>query len=93
MANPIDTRVLHNEDVYRTYSANYWKAITVTSPTASIYPQPRGIYVGTGGTLVCSGSDGVGASFTNIPNGAVLPIQPITIQSGSTTCSDIIALY
>lgn len=93
MANQVDGRVLHNEDIHRVYSANYWKAITITSPTASISPQPRGIYVGQGGTLACSGSDGVGASFTNVPNGAILPIQPITIESGSTTCSNIIALY
>lgn len=86
-------RKLHNEDVHKIYSANYWSPITVTSPTASLTHTPRAIYVGTGGSLGVTGSDGQGATFTNIADGTVLPIQPNIINSGSTTCSDIIALY
>lgn len=83
----------HNEDIHKIYSANYWKAVPLNEATSSLDPEPRAIYVGTGGNLACSGLDDVEAIFKNIPDGAVLPIQPRTIQSGSTTCDDIIALY
>jgi hypothetical protein len=63
------------------------------------------LYIGTGGTLVCSVvggnaySNGVGFTiFKNIPNGTFFPvIVNYVFQSDDnetlTTCSDIVALY
>lgn len=63
------------------------------------------LYIGAGGTLVCSvvggnaNSDGVGFTiFKNIPNGTFFPVivNYVFKDDGgatSTTCSDIVALY
>ena len=63
------------------------------------------LYIGTGGTLVCSvvGGNAVdqGAGYTifnNIPDGTFFPVVVNYIYSSdddliNTTCSDIVALY
>lgn len=63
------------------------------------------LYIGTGGTLVCSvvGGNAVGTGpgytiFKNIPNGTFFPvIVNYVFQSDDnetpTTCADIVALY
>jgi hypothetical protein len=64
------------------------------------------LYIGTGGTLCVTvvGPTDTGAAepgatiFTNIPNGTFFPVivdyvWEATDEGGTTTCSDIIALY
>jgi hypothetical protein len=63
------------------------------------------LYIGTGGTLVCSvvggNANGSGPGYTifkNIPNGTFFPVIVNYVfqsddQETATTCSDIIALY
>lgn len=66
--------------------------------------KPAAIYIGTGGTLVCTvvGGDNNGSNstvFTNIPNGTFFPVIITNVWAENsdeevvTTCSDIIALY
>ena len=61
------------------------------------------LYIGTGGTLVCSVIGGNNqpnnlTTFTNIPDGTFFPVIVSniwnTVDGGTgTTCSDIVALY
>ena len=82
-------------------------------PTGSAYsPQtgqnlkPSALYIGTGGTLVCTvvGGEDSGAYsgatiFYNIPNGTFFPVVVTNVwfdtesESETTTCSNIVALY
>jgi len=66
--------------------------------------KPAALYIGTGGTLICSvvggnpGAD-VKTIFKNIPSGTFFPVIVNAIWATdsdlpeSTTCADIIALY
>lgn len=55
---------------------------------------PKGLYVGTGGTIVMLlDEDKVASTFVNVPDGAVLPVRARIVQSTGTTASDILALY
>ena len=88
-----EEQILHNQNIDKIYSANFWEPVDLSAANAVFEKGPRALYIGTGGTLVCSGSDGSGAQFINIPSGTVMPLKVTEIVSGSTTCSDIIALF
>ena len=58
--------------------------------------EPKALYVGTGGTIkivLVGDPDASVLTFTNVPNGTLLPIRPRIIQSTGTTASGMIALY
>lgn len=83
------------------------------NPTGSSYSpetgqnlKPSALYIGTGGTLVCTvvggedSGDYYGATiFYNIPNGTFFPVIVTNVwvdtefEGATTTCSDIVALY
>jgi hypothetical protein len=72
-------------------SATTARAVT-TSDTNTI-GGCRGIYVGGAGNVVCDFADGqTNVTFTAVPAGTVLPIQPLRIKTASTATS-IVALY
>lgn len=77
-----------NANVGRTYSGIDWKALS----TGPVTPTPRSVYVGSGGSLIVTGSDGVGAVFTNVASGSVLPLRVTEINAASTA-SDIVGIY
>lgn len=72
-------------------------AVAVTPSDSTILPITRALYVGTGGTLVVVMADADTTSttvtYTNVANGAILPIQVSKVYSTSTTASNILALY
>ena len=73
---------------------NYY-AIT-PSDSADLPFRPRAIYVGTGGNLVLreqQGGGGTAVTFTNVPNGAVLPVRAWRVVATGTTASNIVGLY
>lgn len=74
-----------------TYTASFWAAVT-PSDSVPISPVPRAIHVGTGGTVVAKGQNGVSASFT-AADGQTLEIQPVYVMSTGTTATGIVALY
>lgn len=55
----------------------------------------RGIYTGTGGTLVCVLEDDTSTvTFTNVPAGIVLPLRIKQVYSTGTTASmGLVGLY
>lgn len=74
---------------------NHWpaaNAAAVVASDATVFDPPsRSIYVGTGGSVVATigGSD---VTFTNVPDGSILPIVATKVKA-ATTASDIVRLW
>lgn len=67
-------------------------AKVVTPSDSTILEQGR-LYVGTGGTVVVVlANDSSTATFTNVPDGSILPILVIQVYTTGTTASDILIL-
>lgn len=61
-----------------------------TNPLADI---PKGLFVGTGGTLVMRGvADQADQTWRNVPSGSVLPFRARFVRASGTTAADILAL-
>jgi hypothetical protein len=71
--------------------ADLWVAVSPNNDT-EYDPPPVAIFVGVGGHVVLRGADGFDATFKNIPNGSILPLQPSRLLVG-TTATDIIFIY
>lgn len=55
---------------------------------------PKALYIGAGGTLVARGvRDSADVTFTNLPDGTVLPFRASHVRATGTTATDIVALY
>lgn len=54
--------------------------------------RPRGLYIGTGGTLIAVGANGVACTFLNVPNGTFIDFGPVRILATGTTAAGIIGL-
>ena len=65
----------------------------ITPGTGDLTYRTRGLYVGTGGTLVVVDPAGTQVSFTNVANGTILPIRVDKVLAAGTTASGIIGLY
>ena len=69
-------------------------AASVTLSDSTEIPMTRALFVGTGGTIKVTMVDGQDVSFTNVPNGSILPIQVIKVwNTGTSGASGILALY
>lgn len=54
---------------------------------------PKAIYVGTGGTVVLRGIDGVAdVTLRNVPSGQILDIRASHVRATGTTASDLVGL-
>lgn len=74
-------------------SAKHTYAITPHN-TNELPVYTRGIYVGTGGTVVVRGiSDTVSTTWVNVPSGFVMPVQAKIVEATGTTASNLIGLY
>jgi len=68
-------------------------AVAITpNDSTNLTVAARAIYVGTGGTLVLKGWDDVSVTFTNIPNGTILPVAAKRVMATGTTATDLVAL-
>jgi hypothetical protein len=55
---------------------------------------PKGLFVGTGGTITMRGVRGTGDQvWKNVPSGAVLPFRVQYVRATGTTAADLLALY
>lgn len=70
-------------------------ALAITpSDTTALADIPKAIYVGTGGTIVMRGVDGVtDQSWKNVPSGALIPFRGQYVRATGTTAADLLALY
>lgn len=57
------------------------------------YRHASAIFVGTGGHLSLTGTDGKVALFKNVPSGIILQVRATYVNSAGTTASDLVALY
>ncbi|MCT8003001.1 hypothetical protein V3I01_09890 [Sphingomonas sp. gentR] len=72
--------------------------VLTPSDTADLPDIPKGIYVGTGGTLVMIGIGApagatTGRTWKNVPNGAIIPFRARRVLATGTTAADMLALY
>lgn len=77
------------------YTAPRHKAVT-PSDTDNITPNPRALYIGTGGTgidVAVADVDGTVVVYKNVPSGFYVLVQAIRVNSTGTTATDIVALY
>lgn len=74
------------------FSATAWKAIT-PSNTALLEPCPVALWVGGAGDIAIVGHDGVSATLSAAPAGAVVTVQPRQLLSTGTTATLIVGLY
>jgi hypothetical protein len=69
------------------------EAIEVTKSDVTVYsPLLDALYVGTGGTVVIKDAKGTTITFTNVPNGSILPVACSQVRSTSTTASGFVGL-
>lgn len=78
-----------------------WAAITPSNTVAigettagdGNAQRPQAVYVGGAGAVVAVMPDGTTATFAGATAGSILPIQPVRINSTSTTATNLLALY
>jgi hypothetical protein len=78
------------------YGYNSFLAVTPNNFQSLVqlsHKKAWGLYVGTGGNLSIVDSLGNTVIFSNVPNGTLLPIHVIGINSAGTTASNIIACF
>jgi hypothetical protein len=63
------------------------------TPSDTLTFQEGPLYVGSGGTIVVKTVSGTNLTFTNVNNGAFLPVICTMVYSTGTTASDINVLY
>ena len=71
------------------------RALAVTPDDTSPLPDvPKGLYVGSGGTIAMRGvNDVADRSWKNVPAGTVLPFRALFVRATGTSAADILALY
>lgn len=52
----------------------------------------RAIYVGVGGNIKVRTHDGSEATFTEVPQGSVLPVECVKVYATGTTASNLVGL-
>jgi len=68
-------------------------AITASNSTDLSFVT-RGIYTGTGGTLVCIlAGDSASVTFGDIPAGIILPLRVKRVLAAGTTATGLVGLY
>lgn len=66
----------------------------VTPSNVTVLEVTRGLYVGTGGSILVTPVDGdTTVSFKNVADGTILPLQVTKVWNTGTTATDIVALY
>jgi hypothetical protein len=52
----------------------------------------RAIYVGTGGSIALVAEDGTEATFVDVPQGTLLPVETRQVKATGTTASNLVGL-
>ena len=69
-------------------------AVAVTPSNSQNQPVPfRALWVGTGGDVSITFTDGTTAVFKNVPGGFALPQGGARVNATGTTASDLLAMY
>jgi hypothetical protein len=71
------------------------RAVAITpNDTAALADIPKGVFVGTGGTIVMRGArGGADEAWRNVPSGTILPFRAQYVRASGTTAADLLALY
>jgi hypothetical protein len=68
-------------------------AVAVTPNDAVNLATPSVIYVGSGGNVKVTTASGDVVTFTGVLGGTVIPVQVLRVWSGSTTATNMLAIY
>jgi hypothetical protein len=76
-------------------SAPATRCVAVTPHDSNVLSAiPKGLYVGTGGSLSIEAVGGGGAvTLANVASGSVIPVRVRIVRATGTTAADIVALY
>jgi len=66
-------------------------AVALVESDTAIIPTTRALYIATGGTVAVTMNSGRAATFLNVPQGTILPIQITKVLVASTATG--LALY
>lgn len=71
------------------------RGVAVTPSDATpLADVPKGLWIGTGGTIVVRGpGDSGDVTIANVPSGSVLPYRAQWVRATGTTAGAIVALY
>ena len=71
--------------------ADSYSAVT---PNDSTVVQARALWIGTGGNVAVKATNGApSVTFTNVPDGTLMPIMAYQGMNTNTTASNIVALF
>jgi hypothetical protein len=70
-----------------------FEAYTASDSTNFTGSPSRGIYVGTGGTVVLVDTDGTTCTVPNVPSGIVLPVVAKRINATTTTATGFVIFH
>lgn len=65
-------------------------ALNVSKSDSTTHTNVRGVYVGTGGTVVLVDQNDNTSTWVNVPNGTLIPIAAKKIMSTDTTASNFV---
>ncbi|KTF69820.1 spike base protein, RCAP_Rcc01079 family [Sphingomonas sp. HT-1] len=66
----------------------------VPSDTVPLPDIPKGLYVGTGGTITLRGvNGGADTVWKNVASGSILPLRAQFVRATGTSAADMLALY
>jgi hypothetical protein len=68
-------------------------AVAITPSNTVNLTNPSVVYVGSTGNVRVLTAQGDDVTFSNVPAGAVLPVQVIRVYSTSTTATNLIGIY
>lgn len=68
-------------------------AVEITTSDTTVYPEPIGVSVGTGGDVRVVTARGTTVTFRNRPSGSELPVRVRQVLATGTTASNFVALY
>jgi hypothetical protein len=73
--------------------ASSGRLIAITPHDTNAVSETRGVFVGTGGSLVCRGVQSqTNVTFANVPDGTLLPIRVDRVLATGTTATGIVGL-
>lgn len=69
------------------------KIVAITAADSNLTTPVRGLFVGTGGNVKITDTEGNAATFNNVMSGSILPVACARVWATGTTASGFVGLY
>lgn len=73
-------------------ASNYWTVTPSDDPADNFQQETAGVYVGTSGDLVAVKRNGDLVTFAAVPQGTILPINCVRINSSGTSADSLVGM-